>query len=236
MKTKSKTQNPLRKPLQLACVLTFLFLTTYGCATSLYPVKTSIEKKESIAVFVNLMESKPVSSYRSNLSSASKTITEFDEFFPTFKQMLQKELPSVKIMEPKTTPQEILGQTVYMYDFGKTGAKIGIEFMPVTKITVSNDQDYKSEALTKQGWNLVTAITIRFREINGDRLGNYIGSRLGYELALSTKEGFCEGECPKNANTLIEITSPGKLAPALKAQMPENLKKVIQEIMASKQE
>ncbi|TGM42347.1 hypothetical protein EHQ92_16260 [Leptospira biflexa] len=226
----------LQKPKQILCVITFFLATTYNCATSLLPVKTSIEKKETIAVFVNLVEAKPALTYKATRSIASKNIAEFDEFFPMFKQLAQKELPAVKFLEPKTTPQEILGQTVYTYDFGKTGAKIGIEFIPATTYMLSNESEYTSEKLKKQSFEQTTKIVIRFREINGDRLGKYIGSRLGYELASVTINGSCDEECPKNINAMMALSNPGKHAPALKAQIHENLKKVIQEILASKED
>ncbi|TGL67807.1 hypothetical protein [Leptospira jelokensis] len=236
MNAKTQVTSRFKKPAKLLCFVSFLVATTYNCATSLYPVKASIEKKEPVAVFINLVESKPVLNSRGQMSSASKTIVEFDELFTQFKQLAAKELPSVKIVEPKSTPQDILGTTVYMYDFGKTGAKIGIEFITATNINLSSEQEFTAEKLKQQAWTQTTTVTVRFREVNGDRLGKYLGSRTGYELGSVVQNGFCPVECSKNANTMIDVTSPGKQAAALKAQLPEKIKKVIQEVMASKQD
>ncbi|TGL19896.1 hypothetical protein EHQ46_10895 [Leptospira yanagawae] len=236
MKAKTQPTNRFKHQTKLLCLVSFLVTTTYNCASSLYPVKASIEKKEPVAVFINLVESKPVLNYKGNMNKSSKNITEFDELFTNFKQLAQKELPSVKIVEPKSTPQEILGTTIYTYDFGKTGAKIGIEFITATNINLSNEQEFTSENLKQQSWTQTTKVTVRFREVNGDRLGNYLGSRTGYELGSVVQKGSCPVECSKNANTMIEVTAPGKQAAALKSQLPENIKKVIQEIMASKLE
>lgn len=228
--------NRFKNPTKMLCLVSFLVATTYNCATSLYPVKASIEKKEPVAIFVNLVESKPALKYKGQNMVTSKTIPEFEDFFPTFKKLLQKEVPSIKLAEPKTTPQEILGTTVYTYDFGKTGAKIGIEFITATSINLSNEQEFTTKDLKNQNWTQTTTVLVRFREVNGDSLGKYLGSRLGYNLGVIHQEGSCPDVCSKNANTMIDVTSPGKQAAALKAQFPENIKKVVDQIMASKLE
>lgn len=223
---KNLPQNHLSQKRNLLSVLiVFALASTIGCASSLYPVRTTVEKKESIAVFLNKVESTPALVQGTHMAKASKSLAEYDALLETLKQSLQKEFPGSKVVEPKTTKDEILGQTVYMYDFASTKSKIGIEFIPATTYTIDGSFE--------KSWTQETKVMIRFREINGDRMGKYMGSRFGYTLATVTESGSCGGTCQKNANVLVEMSNPAKHVPNLKSQIPENLKKVIQEIMAS---
>lgn len=227
-------KHDLSKKRNLLSVLFVLALaSTIGCASSLYPVRTTVEKKESIALFINKIESNPAYVKSTQMARASKSIAEYDALLDTLKQSLQKELPGSKVVEPKTTKEEILGQSVFMYDFGGTNSKIGIEFIPATTYTIESDSEFHTTTEKNETWKQETKVTIRFREINGNRMGKYLGSRFGYTLATVTESGRCDGTCQKNANALVEISKPAKHVPSLKSQIPENLKKVIQEIMAS---
>ncbi|WCL50048.1 hypothetical protein [Leptospira sp. GIMC2001] len=219
LKEKTNNQYSLR-----IISLLIVFFSFCGCASSLYPVRTAVEAKESIAVYMNKIESRPVLIGNSR-NTAKDTIAELDALMPIFKQSLQKELHGAKIVEPKMKNEQILGQNIPVYDFGNIGANIGIEYITATSFSQSID--------STKTWDLTIKVIARFRKIENGRLGQYLGSRLGYTLASFSDKGSCPGACPENANSLVELTNPGQHAKTLKSQIPENVTKVIQEIMKS---